>query len=246
MISGHTRVFALLGHPVGHSLSPELHNRWFAARAVDAVYVALDVPPGTDLRPLITSSGVAGFNVTAPHKGAALAAADELTAAAREIGAVNTLFRRGDAWVGDNTDALGFRSALGAPPRGPIVILGAGGAARAVRHALQGMGSTQVRMISRVEFPSLHLDDEAWVINCAAATATPDLRAWAKRRGIGPSRWFDLNYWDPAVPGSGDAGRRMLVLQAAAAFHHFTGITLTPREVEEALACTVPRHPSAC
>jgi shikimate dehydrogenase len=141
-----TRVFALLGRPVEHSLSPALHNAAFAAAGLDAVYVALSCRDGS-VAPLMRALAEAGGggNVTLPHKRTAFVALDRATDAARTTGACNTFWLEDDALVGDNTDVAGFGAAVAALPGcgrdranaapgdgGPrALILGAGGAARA-------------------------------------------------------------------------------------------------------------------
>src|SRR5919199_3899841 len=107
MITASTRLVALLGHPVGHSLSPRMQNAAFAARALDWAYVALDVHP--DALPTAVAGlralGFAGANVTIPHKGAAAQLCDELDDLAGASGAVNTLVFRDDGRIyGANTD----------------------------------------------------------------------------------------------------------------------------------------------
>jgi shikimate dehydrogenase len=253
MIRGSTRVFAVLGRPVAHSLSPALHNAWLTRHALDAVYVALEVAPEVDLRGLVRTSGLAGVNLTAPLKRAGLAVADHLTDAARATGAVNTLSRDGDRWLGDNTDVAGFRAALGDPPAGPILVLGAGGSAAAVRFALAGSAltvlnrtpSAGVAALDRETFCAL-APGASLVVNCTGPGATASLRRWAAEAHVEPSRWFDLNYWDPVLAGRGEPGLAMLAAQAAAAFTRFTGIALGPAEVAHARAAAVPRDGAPC
>lgn len=147
------RVF-LLAHPAGHSLSPSMHAAAFAAAGIDASYEAWDVAPealgGAFAR--LREPDVLGANVTIPHKEAALALVDRATEAAAAIGAVNTVVPKGGALEGDNTDAEGFLAALaelGVDPHGAgVVVLGAGGAARAVVYALARRGA-RVRLVNR-------------------------------------------------------------------------------------------------
>jgi shikimate dehydrogenase len=150
-IGGATRVAAVLGFPVAHSLSPVIHNAAFAALEMDWTYVALPVEPGTvpvavaGLRAL----GFAGANVTMPHKEAVADAMDELTDDAQRLRAVNTIELRGGALVGHNTDAPGFarflESDAGFDPAGRTALLfGAGGAARACALALARAGLTRI------------------------------------------------------------------------------------------------------
>lgn len=131
MITAETRVVGLVGHPVGHSLSPRMHNAAFAARGLDWAYVALDVAPAAlaDALRGLAAAGFAGANVTAPHKLAAAELCDEA-----ESDSVNTLVFRGGRIFGSSTDAAAVR---GLRPRRPVVI-GAGGAARAFLAELPG------------------------------------------------------------------------------------------------------------
>src|SRR5918911_737504 len=123
MITAGTRLVALLGHPVAHSLSPRMQNAAFAARALDWAYVACDVDP--DALPAAVAGlralGFAGANVTIPHKGAVAELCDELDDLSRRSGAVNTL------------------------------VLGRGGAARSVAVALEDSGAASVRLASRAD-----------------------------------------------------------------------------------------------
>ena len=137
---------AVLGHPVSHSKSPAMHNA--ALEDLDLAgewsYEAIDVPVEELIEFIagMPGEGFAGANVTVPHKQAALIAADDATLAAREIGAANTLTFGPEGMVADNTDAPGLLAALGESPRGKrALVLGAGGAARAVLWALNGEGA---------------------------------------------------------------------------------------------------------
>lgn len=137
MIGGATRVVGVIGWPVAHSLSPAMHNAAFAACGLDYCYLPFAVAPsqlGDALGGALALS-IVGLNVTVPHKEAVLASCADLDQEARHIGAVNTLVRDGDRWVGHNTDRYGFARLLDEAevdrPRQAIV-LGAGGAARAV------------------------------------------------------------------------------------------------------------------
>jgi shikimate dehydrogenase len=138
-----TRVAAVIGHPVTHSLSPAIHNAAFAACDVDWVYLAFDVAPGQGAAAVraMRTLGLGGLSVTMPHKEDAAAAVDRLAADAAELEAVNTVVVEGDELVGENTDGAGFLDALRLDHRIDVsgrraVVLGAGGAARAVVLAL--------------------------------------------------------------------------------------------------------------
>jgi shikimate dehydrogenase len=150
-----TRVAGVVGWPVAHSLSPTLHGAWIAALGLDAVYKAFAVPPEDALRALrsLPASGLAGVNVTVPHKATALAAADRATKRAERIGVANLLTVTHDGLIrADNTDALGFLDGLiraGVDALGPAVVLGAGGAARAVAVALAEAGCREICFLNR-------------------------------------------------------------------------------------------------
>lgn len=146
-IDGRTQLLGLLGWPVGHSFSPAMHNAAAAALGLNWVYVPLPVPPaevGAAVRGL-AALGFLGSNVTVPHKQAVMPYVDEVSPAARAIGAVNTILIDRAATppflYGDNTDWTGFLAdltALAVPLEGrDCLVLGAGGSARAVVYALQ-------------------------------------------------------------------------------------------------------------
>ncbi|MGH7083425.1 MAG: shikimate dehydrogenase [Acetobacteraceae bacterium] len=154
ILSGRARVAGLIGWPVAHSRSPRLHNFWLERHGIDGAYIPLPVPPESLPAALrgLTASGFAGCNVTLPHKEAAALFCDSLAHEARRIGAVNTLvFRRGKIH-GSSTDGEGFLANLRAhgvdPAAGPVLVLGAGGAARAVAAALLEAGA-QVSITNR-------------------------------------------------------------------------------------------------
>jgi shikimate dehydrogenase len=146
-ISGGTAVVGVMGWPIEHSLSPAMHNAAFGALGLDWCYVPLAVPPAhiAEAARGILALGLRGVNVTVPHKQAMLALVDDLTPEARAIGAVNTVLVEGKRMLGHNTDARGFlravREAGFAPEGRPALVLGAGGAARAVVYALASVGA---------------------------------------------------------------------------------------------------------
>lgn len=163
-VSAATRVAAVIGDPVAHSRSPDLHNAAFAAAGVDALYVAWRVTPA-DLAAAVAgfrTLGLLGVSVTVPHKQAIADLCDRLAAPADVIGAVNCLVfksvgeRAGDGVrvIGHNTDAGGFVDSLqreaGLDPAGcRAVLLGAGGAARAVHAGLCAAGADRVEIVAR-------------------------------------------------------------------------------------------------
>ena len=155
---------AVLGHPVGHSRSPAMHNAALAELGLggDWEYEAIDLAPDAfeaRVRAL-PAEDFTGANVTVPHKSAALALADELSETAREIGAANTLVFTGDEIRAENTDAGGLLRALPVSPTGKrVLVLGAGGAARAIVWALTREGA-EVAVWNRTELRSRHLCEE--------------------------------------------------------------------------------------
>ncbi|WP_374657258.1 shikimate dehydrogenase [Phenylobacterium sp.] len=157
-LSGATRVAGVVGRPIAHSMSPILHNAWLAAAGIDGVYVPFSTEPGrfTAFAESLRGGSVAGLNVTLPFKGQALALADEATFRATSAQAANVLvFREDGTILADNTDGLGMLGAFAeqAPgfdaAAGPVVILGAGGAARGAAAAFVEAGCPQVRIVNR-------------------------------------------------------------------------------------------------
>jgi shikimate dehydrogenase len=151
-LSGHTKPYAVLGHPIGHSLSPAMHNAAFRALGLDAVYLAFDVEPGKLLRvlPAMEAMGFGGVNLTVPLKEVAFRGLTELDDSARRLGAVNTVqFLPDGGMRGHNTDGKGFvlafAEAFDAGVAGRrVLMLGAGGAGRAVAIACVGEGAESV------------------------------------------------------------------------------------------------------
>ena len=157
-ITGRTRLAAVIGWPVGHSISATLHGYWLNHHGVDGAFVPLAVRPEdlADTARLLPRIGFVGFNVTVPHKEAVLALVDEIDPEALRIGAVNTVIVDADGRLrGKNTDGFGFLHGLRSgfpdwdPGHGPVVVIGAGGASRAVCAALIGAGVTELRLVNR-------------------------------------------------------------------------------------------------
>ena len=163
-ISGHTKLYCLIGSPVDHSGSPAMYNYSFARTGVDAAYLAFDIPLEQTAEGVaaLKTLGVGGFNVTMPDKTAVAGIVDELSPAAKLIGACNTVTVGEDGRLtGHNTDGIGFVRNLrehGVEVRGQkLVVLGAGGAATAicVQAALDGAAE----IAEKYDVDGIHFDD---------------------------------------------------------------------------------------
>lgn len=255
-ITSKTKIFGLIGDPVSHSVSPLVHNPWFVQAGVDAIYVTLRLHSKTaaeDIRAL-WRAGLAGLNVTLPHKFAALEASVEASDQCRKIGAANTLIRTDEGWRADNTDAPGFLSALQTALGGQslaekrVVMIGAGGAARASVAALHQAGAELTianRTISKAADLAVDLAPGSAVIgleDLPDALSATEIAVNATSMGHGgegvalPSGegrlFYDLTYGDAAKSVLDIArengwrtedGLRMLVEQARISFNLWTG-----------------------
>lgn len=151
-----TKAF-VIGHPIAHSKSPLIHGTWLEAYGVEGSYTAFDIAPEDlpDFLARIRAGEFAGGNVTIPHKEAVMALCDTVDPLARRIGAVNTLVHENGALLGRNTDYLGFLANLDAGAPGwdaaleSVIVLGAGGAARAIIVALLERGAARIDLLNR-------------------------------------------------------------------------------------------------
>ena len=228
-ITGNTRLFALVGHPVRHSLSPQMHCQLLAHCGVDGTYVALDVNPDAahQVADAIRTLGLVGVNLTVPFKERILPMLDTLTLAAQEAGAVNVVINVDGHLTGYNTDGEGFLGAMQEdhnfnPQNQHCILLGAGGAARAIAASLAAGGAKQIvllnRTLSRAQLaaeslraihPScqfktgeLNPDEFArWapksdlVVNALGGHANANVNALTIAH-LGPRAiWSDINYW---------------------------------------------------
>ena len=223
-ISGATRVAGVIGDPVRHSLSPVLHNAAYRELGLDWVYVAFEVPDGATRGALeaMRTLDLAGLSVTMPHKTAAAACCDELSDDAAALHSVNTVsIGSGGRLVGDSTDGEGFLRSLrdaGHDPAGAsVVLLGAGGAARAVARALGRVGA---RVVVCARKP-----DAAAV---AAQLAAGESRPWAERSGAAAAATFVVN----ATPVGMDADELPLPLDALHPGQVLADLVYHPLETE--------------
>jgi shikimate dehydrogenase len=153
-LSGHTKPYAVLGHPIGHTLSPVMHNASIASLGLDAIYLAFDVAPERllDVLPAMQAMGFGGVNLTIPLKEVAFRGLKKLDSSAQLLGAVNTVqFAASGDIVGHNTDGYGFLKAMeeafGEPVNGASVfVLGCGGAGRAVALMAAGAGAARITL----------------------------------------------------------------------------------------------------
>jgi shikimate dehydrogenase len=243
----------VLGWPVGHSRSPLIHNAAYEVLGLDWRYVKLPVAPELfdETVRALPGSGYRGVNVTIPHKHAALVVADTRTAAAEAIGAANSLTFEDGAIEADNTDAPGFLAALGHDPRGMrALVLGAGGAGRAVAWALREAGAAEVLVWNRTPERAKELANDLGVthaprptpcdllVNTTSVGLSPrldeeeTLSALHLEQDATPSFVVDLVYGSEPTPllewaARGGAhtvdGLEVLVRQGALSFTRWTG-----------------------
>ncbi len=169
MISGQARLAGVMGWPVSHSKSPRLHGYWLRTHGIDGAYVPLPVAP-ENLEAALRALPVMGFsgvNLTIPHKEAALRIVDKVDDVAARIGAVNTIVVNEDGTLtGSNTDGYGFLENIHSqqpdwkPTSGPVVVLGAGGAARGICVALQDAGARDITVVNRTKAKAETLAEE--------------------------------------------------------------------------------------
>ena len=163
-VTGRTTVAGIIGFPVTHSLSPVMHNAAFQALGLDWVYVPFQIPPERLAAGVagLAALGVAGFNVTIPHKVAIIPLLDRISPEAELVGAVNVVALQDGALLGYNTDGTGLVAALarelGFTPAGrSVLVLGAGGAARAAVAALGSAGAARICLANRSGAPAAGL-----------------------------------------------------------------------------------------
>ena len=163
------KLVAVLGHPISHSKSPRMHRHWLKTNAISGDYIAIDIPPKRFVETLkvLIGAGVSGFNVTVPHKEKALLLSDKRSARAEKIGAANTLVIDANGKINaDNTDGYGFITNLRShckhwiPAAGPALVLGAGGASRAIIVSLLEAGAPKIYLSNRTQQRALDVASE--------------------------------------------------------------------------------------
>ncbi|MEO0560223.1 MAG: shikimate dehydrogenase [Bacteroidota bacterium] len=259
MPDAETGLVVLVGDPVEHSLSPQIHNAAFQAQGLNLTYLACRVSPARLAAAIdgLGALGGVGANVTIPHKQAVLELATSASPSARAIGAANTLVRTSDGWRADNTDPAGFLAPLDSYAeslRGELAILiGAGGAARAVAWACTEHLGARVIVAARrvgqarklaetlgteamtVADAQRFARDAALVINATPVGMAPhaSLTPWTFPTGLRPSQIaYDLVYRPAqtrflqeaeAAGATCIGGLPMLIGQAAASYRQWTG-----------------------
>ena len=154
-IKGTTQLLGVIGYPVEHSFSPLMHNAAIAHLNADYAYLPFPIRPDNLEQAIagFAAIGLRGFNITIPHKQAIIPLLDEASDVAKAIGAVNTVWREGDRWCGTNTDAVGFLAPLETLDSSwselPAMVLGNGGAARAVVAACAQLGCPEIWVVGR-------------------------------------------------------------------------------------------------
>ncbi|NRB08883.1 MAG: shikimate dehydrogenase [Richelia sp.] len=167
MITGKTQLLGVIGHPVQHSLSPAMHNAAIANLGLDYVYLPFPIAPDNLKAALdgFAAIGVVGFSITIPHKQAILPLLSEISPIAQAVGAVNTVVRKDNRWLGTNTDIDGFISPLKNYDKDwsnkVAVVLGNGGAARAVVAGLTQLGVAQIHLLGR-NMEKLQVFQQSW------------------------------------------------------------------------------------
>jgi shikimate dehydrogenase len=248
-------VYGIAGRPLAHSASPAMHNAALACAGMDAVYLPFETADPAELLDVADALGVRGLSVTAPLKEALLPHLASVSARAAAIGAVNTLRRDATGWHGENFDIDGFLAPLEAHRArldgGRAVVLGAGGAARAVVLALQSIGM-RVAISARRDraadalATALGVDAVAWppdadcdlLVNATSCGTWPDVDAAPIDRGLVPDGIvYDLVYnpalttllrWASAGGAPAIGGLPMLAAQAERQFAWWTGAAAPP------------------
>lgn len=168
MITGKTKILGVIGHPIEHSLSPLMHNAALTKLGLDYVYLPFPVAPENLATAIagFASIGVIGFSITIPHKQAILPLLSEISPIAQAIGAVNTVVNKGNKWLGTNTDVEGFIAPLQTTyhqdwSQKKAVILGNGGAARAVVAGCIQLGLAEIHVVGR-NLQKLQVFEQSW------------------------------------------------------------------------------------
>ena len=191
-LSGHTQPFAVLGHPIGHTLSPVMHNAAFESLGLDAIYLAFDVAPERllEVLPVMKAMGFRGVNLTVPLKEVAFKGIQDLDESARRLGAVNTIEFTPTGLRGHNTDGRGFlmalRESFDFSVKGrDLFVLGCGGAGRAIAITAAGEGAKRL-ILADIDA------DRCRTLARDIASLAPSTQV--ELAGISPVEWMKLTH----------------------------------------------------
>lgn len=255
--------YAVIGYPLKHTLSPLIHNANFKALNISSDYTALEIKPDqlSNIKALVNEQGLSGFNITVPHKENIIKYLDYIAPEAKEIGAVNTVQVTNGKFHGYNTDVTGYMKAFNAAfgkNKRHILILGAGGAAKAVHRAHADNGDEVTVMARRAEsFDSFTMSDFNRVLNTEFKNESYDAVINATPLGLNGEDVFEMMgidtsfitvntvgmdlIYNPSVTPfmtyfkNNANGLQMLINQALDAFKIWTDETGCNNEVQNAL-----------
>lgn len=231
--------YCVIGSPIEHSLSPKMHNAWFKELNIQASYTKENITPAT-LNDKIhyLKTNYTGFNVTYPLKEKIIPYVDEITPLARSIGAVNTVKKIEDRWIGYNTDILGMKVILEENPSDHYFILGSGNMAKTALFALEGKKSTivcrnnnkgrkiisnedKVSLITFEQYQALPINDKVIV-----STLPLNINIEEYLRGKENNIFLDSNYNVKSTYGMKKyiSGLELLILQGVESFYIWTGV----------------------
>jgi len=282
-LSGTTTVAGVAGSPIRHSLSPQIHNAWIEAAGLDAVYVPFSPPPDDFLRFAdgLRGGAIRGLNVTLPFKEAALSIADQASDRAVLAGAANlVIFDEDGRITADNVDGLGLLAAFSVqqpgfdPKAGPMVVIGAGGAARGAAAAFVVAGAPEVRIVNRTlaraelvagslgrrvrAYPlsaaADAFEDAAAIVNATSAGLMEESVELPLDRAPDAAIVMDMTYRPLETPFLQRArqlgrptvdGLEMLIRQAEPSFEAFFGVS-PPKDVDVRSLCIETLNADPC
>jgi shikimate dehydrogenase len=263
MITGRTKVFTIIAHPAEHVMAPRIYNRLFERLGLDMVYIAHEVPAawvGHTMQAYRAWENLGGFNVTIPHKEVTVEFLDACCPITAHTGVVNTVVRQGDGRLfGYNTDGVGAVHALGDIKGATCLMIGAGGASRAIVDALIHGGATKVYILNRSRLRAERLVEQAPVGQAALFTddLLPEMDIVIQSTPMSESipfdldlsrlkkdaRVFDIVMRDTAFSSQASRlglrvipGFAMLYHQTRRNFKLFTGLDITDEDVRDAFA----------
>lgn len=219
--------YAVIGYPIKHTLSPIIHNANFKSLNIDADYQALEISPEQlpNIKEIVKRNNLSGFNVTVPHKEKIMDFLDEVAPQAKKIGAVNTVHVKNGRYYGYNTDVSGymkaFTDAFGSSPQ-RILIIGAGGAAKAVHRAHADLGHDVFIMARRIEsFESFNTDDFTRILNTNFEGGLYDAVINATPLGLNGEDVFEVMNINPEFITADTVGMDLIYNPAETSFMNY-------------------------